>query len=425
MSQTQVFEEGQFSLGIAAQSTSVNNEEEVVIFLDDVREVSWTHDTAQTTMENASKSARAGMVAPFPGRELVRITTKFPPHGQASAYAFQSDTPALGGLMQALSHLGGESSIAYAAADIDPSDANTVTLATTPGATAHGALLCARDGSGLGVRASGFIQDYDGAGPYTVTLFEDVATECAADAKRLATKTYYPATLNTAGYTIRVCGEHVSQDFRFVGCVPASIVETREGDRLWWSVEWIAYAGEVRPDSPAGGFKATTTFLPLAPIIGAAGGARYVLGGSSTGTALPYGTPDIIVEEMRIAFKHKPEKAPPGMQGFKSVTQLTPTISVTLAVPDIDEFKNGSTPSENTLVAAYRARTAISLSCYHGKDEGKIYSWNLPALRPMSRPEWAWIDNVGHFRAQLSTGAYSGDEESGGAGNKAARFGVG
>lgn len=424
MSQTQVFEEGKFSIGIATQS-DLNTEATVTVFLDDVREVSWTHDTAQTDMANASRSARADNVAPFPGRELVRLTTKFSPHGQLSAYDFTADTPAPGGLMVALTHLGGVSSIAYAAADIDPVDANTVTLATTPGATAHGALLCARDGSGLGVRASGFIQDYDGAGPYTVTLFEDTAAQCATDAKRLATKTYYPAALNSPGHTIRVCGEHVSQDFRFVGCVPLSLVETREGDRLWWTVEWIAYGGEVRPDSLDGGFKATTTFLPMAPIIGAAGGARYFLNGSSSGTAVPYSSPDIIVEEMRIAFRHHPEKAPPGLQGFKSVTQLTPMITVAIAVPDIDEFKNGTTPSENILVAKYRLRTTHSLSCYHGRDEGKIYSWNLPALKAMSRPEWAFIDNVGHFRAQLATSAYAGDEESGGAGNKAARFGIG
>lgn len=399
-----------------------------------------TTEATQVTMQRGAQSygARTG---PIPGRRSTALALKGPVMGQPSDYDPTTDTPGLYGLSRFLHFLGGSAAIATQATCIEltASDANTVILKTSTGKL--GCLLAAADSTGK--ISQGFIKALAGGGPYTATMFEDLATQMADDARRLPTLTHYPsrAALTNLAYTVqqRFARGTVGGSIRkYLNFIPTSMKLLVEDDVLMWEVPGVSFY----PEEPSNdGTDSAYGLQPLEPLLSldaAVASTRYVVGSNALtdyndGTLDPDGTCGARDVVLTIDWGQPFTARGPYLGGVCDVVLHPPTVTVDLAVPSISNFEAGNDPLTgddiNLLLAAYLNKTTISVSAYHGNTAGKLLSWNVPAARPIGPPQRVMIEGVEHYVGTVVADYWGGDGSSPptltDAGCKILRIGVG
>lgn len=413
----EILAEGEFSFAFAPQTTDLTTAGSSWVWCD-VEMPQITPEAVQTDTRR-SLSQRGESTPVLAGREWWRISVKFPEQGQLAAYDPTSDTPGLQGAMGLLNFFGGSAALSYQAAGVDPVDGNTVTLTTSTGKL--GCLVAALESGGT-VDAMGFVKSQTGAGPWTATLFEDLKAEPGAGTARLPTLTLYPGTDAFVPLTLRLVGEDASQDYRYVGCIPASATRTYDNDRPMWEVQFVCYAGEVRGTS--GGLQDHAAVLMNDNILG---NGRHVVA-SNVFAALDDGTVDngtCNVRNLALSFElpHRISYCPTAVQGVGAVKIGSPVISASFAVPEISDFED--TDDEQFAVSAWRAGTRVSLTCYEGDRPGVLHAWALRGATVRSRPTPTFIDGVLHQQVEVGASAYTGDGASTDAGNKPIIMAVG
>lgn len=427
MSWAEVLDEESFSVGLAPQA-DINTVGTVWTWIDcEMPQVSY--DAAQTDTRRSARS-RGSATKRLTGRVWPKLAIRFPVCGQQAlqgatpAYAYSTDTPALKAANLLLGGLGGSFALAYAAADITTTDANTLSLATV---AKMGALVAALEASGA-VNAMGFAKSIGTVGPYATNLREDLKVASGASVKRLPTLNLYPSATALTAYTVRVCGEHVDMERKYLGCVPTKASFTFDADwRLYATVELIAYGGEpVVRTTGGGGLQTVTETLALEPLV-ARGGARFVLGANvfttlNDATADADGTADIRDVELTWDIPHYVARKPTGVEGVSQIIARPPLISASFSVPDISDFQVGT---EHFAEAAWRAQTAVSLSCYMGDTPGQILAWSIPGGIVANFPELVVVEGVRHRRVTLQAYDYTGDAAATDGGNKVHNFALG
>lgn len=431
MSWNEIAEEGQYIVSLAPQS-AINTPGS-----------SWEHiecmafspenETSQVDTPRGAQSYGA-YEPPIPGVRRRRLALKAPVKGQRGDYDPSSHTPALTGLSRFLHYLGGSEAIATQATGIEltASDANTVILKTSTGKL--GCLLAAADSTGA--ISQGFIKALSGSGPYTATLFEDLATQMADDARRLPTLTLFPArsTPTNRAYTVR-CIYYVASggdERKYPNFLPTSMRLLVEDDVLMWEVPGIGYYPEVL---------GTTVPPSLTSLLGmdsVAATTRYVvasnvLGDYNDGGLDPSGTCGARDVVLNIEFPPPLLAAGPYPGGVCDIVMRAPIITVDLAVPSISDYLGAAIADTgdtvNLLLSAWANKTPVSFSAYHGNTAGKLLSYNLPSAHPIAEPVRVMLDGVEHYRATLRLGHWAGDGASppddSEAGCKPFRIGVG
>jgi hypothetical protein len=404
-----IFEDTQFSVGIAPQGSDVNTAGSSWVWFEcEMPQVSY--DAVQYDAARSVSSYGAGS-EPLAGREWPRLALKFPVPGQAADW-LAGDTATWAGIMDMLSWGQASTTTADLAGEftLAGSDANTVVCDTD--APDIGCLLAI---SSSGAVVTGWVES---VATLTATLWEDLPAMFADQADRLATLTVYPAGASatspssTPAWTIRVVGEDASQDRRYVGCVPASVEYTVENDRLMASVEVVAYGGEVIESS--GGLVALTGSLDMEPALGR-GGARYTFASNlitslDDGTADPDGTCDIRDLTLRYEMPHHIVMCPAETQGVNAVVARAPMITATFALPNIDTYEYPADGAEgHILVGAWRNKARLRLAAYFGNEPGKLFAWRIASGYVTGRPERAFIDGVEFIRATVRAGSNAGD----------------
>lgn len=410
MSWNEILAEGEFSFAYAPQSTDLVTAGSSWVWCD-VEMPQVTPEAVQTDTRR-SLSQRGESTPVLAGREWYRISVKFPEQGQLAAYAPASDTPALQGAMGLLNFFGGSAAIAYQAAGIEPLTGNSVSLVTATGKL--GALIAGLE-SGGDVQAMGFVKTLAGAGPFTATLFEDLKAQPGSGIARLPTLTLFPGTDAFVPLTLRLVGTDASQDFRYVGCIPASATRTYDNDRPMWEVQFVAYSGEVRGTS--GGLQPCTAVLMNDNILG---NGRHVVA-SNVFAAYNDGTADsgaCNVRNLSLSFElpHRISYCPTAPQGVGAVKIGSPVISASFAVPETSDWEDAD--DEQFAVSAWRAGTRVSLSCYEGDRPGVLHAWAIRSGTVRTMPSPAFIDGVLHHQVELQAGSYTGDGAATDAGNK-------
>lgn len=423
MSWSEILLDGEFSVAFAAQS-DINTAGSSWTWIEcEMPQVSY--DAAQTEVKRSLR-ARGAASKTFTGRVWPRVAVRFPMVGQLSTYAYASDTPGLKGANGLLNWLGGSAALTYQASGVSPSDANTVTLASSQGKL--GCLIAARESSGA-VNAKGFAKTIGSGGPYTTDLFEDLGVAPGASTGRLATYNFFPSTTQPSPITIRITGEHANQEKRYLGCMLSKATMTFDADwRPYWNCEFIAYGGEVRGTSGGlfAGSGALEECLPLEPLV-SRGGARFVVGSNAItslndATLDPDGTCDIRDIEIGIEIPHYVALKTTGTQGVKEVQMRSPIITAGLTLPDISDFElSGAHFAEE----AWRNITEVSFTGYLGDAPGQLFAWKLPRLLMSGFPEVVMVDGARHRRITGKCGHYTGDTTTTDAGNKPAVFSLG
>lgn len=421
MAWAELFKNTDFSFGWAAQS-DVNSGGSSFYFLDcEMPQVSY--EAAQTDTKRARRALGAG-TRRLTGKVWPRLSVKMPAFGQAAAYAYASDTPALAGPNGLLNFFGGQSVVAYQASGINSTDANTMSLLTSQGKL--GCLIAGREASGV-VQAMGFAKTIGSGGPYNTDLFEDMRALPTNGIARIPSLTCFPGSTAPSPLTLRGCGAHTSMERRYLGCyLKKATLRFDEDWRPYWLTEFISYGGELpRAELPGsgGGLKAITEHQLLEPLLNR-GGARFVLGSNvfttfNNASVDADGTCDIRNLELSIEWEHYPVICPTGRQGVKEVVIGSPTITATFTVPDISDFESSG---EQFQEAAWRNGTDVSLSCYIGDTPGQILAWNIPRGMPTIFPDPEWVDNAWHRKISLEAGDYTGDTSAADAGNKPLRI---
>ncbi len=424
MAWAEVLEEDVFSVGVGAQA-DVNTPAVSYVWIDcEMPQVS--HDAAQNDTKRSRRS-RGAATPRLSGRVWPRLAIKFPVCGQLAAYAYASDSPGFVAANLLLSGaLGGSTALAYQAAGVSPTDGNTVSLITSQGKL--GALMAAIE-SGDAVNAMGFIKSIGSGGPYATNLREDMKAQPGTNVKRAPTLTVYPGATAPPAWTIRVTGEHADMERLYYGCVLTKAPFVFDADwRRPCPAELIAYGGEpsVR-DTATGGLQTITETLALEPLV-LRGGARYVLGsniftGFNDGTVDADGTCDIRNVELSWTIPHYVVPCPTGIEGVSEIVGKSPIIAASFSVPDISDFQTSA--DEHFAEAAWRDKTAVSLSCYLGDTPGRLLAWSIPAGLVPSFPETINEDGVRHRRVTLEAGHNAGDEAVTEGGNKIHNFSLG
>lgn len=423
MSWSEILLDGEFTVAFAPQA-DINTAGSVWTWIDcEMPQVSF--DAAQTDTKRSLRS-RGAATKNLTGRVWPRVSVRFPLVGQLATYAYASDTPGLKGANGLLNFLGGTAAMAYQAAGLSPTDGNTVSCLTTTGK--YGCLIAGREASGA-VNAMGFAKNINGVGPFTTDLFEDLKAQPGSSINRLATYTFFPSSTQPSPLTLRITGEHASQEKRYLGCMLSKATITFDADwRPYCTAEYIAYGGEVRGTSGGlfAGSGSVEECLAIEPLV-ERGGARFVVGSNvfatlADGTVDADGTCDIRDIEITWDIPHYVATKPPGTQGVKEVLMRSPTISAAFTLPDISDFEvSGAHFAEE----AWRNLTEVSFSMYLGDTPGRLFAANLPRLLINQFPEVVMVDGARHRRIQGKCGHYSGDTASTDAGNKVARFAVG
>lgn len=421
MAWAEVLDEESFSVGVASQS-DINTVGSSWVWIDcEMPQVSY--DAAQTDTKR-SRRARGAGTKRGTGKVWPRVAVRFRVGGQLAAYAYASDTPGLKAQNLLLDFLGGSAAVAYAAANITTTDANTFSLATTG---KLGTLIAAVEASGA-VNAMGFAISVGAGGPFVTNLFEDIKVASAAGVARAPTLTLFPSTTAPSSITIRVTGEHADMERRFLGCVLSKATFTFDADwRLYCNAEFVAYGGEpATRTTTGGGLQTVTEVLALEPLV-ARGGARFVLGsniftGFNDATVDADGTCDIRDVELTWEIPHYVATKPTGTEGVSEVVCKSPIISAAFSVPDISDFQ---TSSQQFGEAAWRAMTNVSLSCYLGDTPGQLLAWRIPAGIVTGFPEVVVVEGVRHRRINIEAGYYNGDAAATDAGNKVHTFALG
>lgn len=417
MSWSEVFDEGQFSVLIAAQSdaaTPATSGWESV----DCDMPQFSPEVAQTDTRR-SRSQRGASTPVLAGREWFRLSIRFPEPGQLAAYDHTSDTPAPQGLMRIiLDAFGGSSALAYQPNGVDPVDGNTVDLVTSTGKLG---CLMAAESAGL-VAAMGFIKDLSGAGPFAADLFEDMRSEPTHPSNRCPTVTYYPAPAAPTYWTIRVTGEDASQDHRFATCVLQSASRSYENDRAFWDITLVSYGGRIRETSGGIVYPA-----PVKLHDNILGNGRHVVAANVFTThndgTVDNGTCNVRNLTLSLEWPHRISYCPTAAQGVGAVMLGSPTVAASFAVPELDDFEDGA--GEHFAVAAWRAGSAVSLTCYEGDAPGVLTAWAIRAGTVRGYPSDQFIDGVLHRQVEIHAGVYEGDAASTDAGNKPLVYAIG
>lgn len=399
MSFREAAQEGAYTIGIAPQ-TALNTAGSSFEYIECAL---FTPEPEATQVDTPRGHEQYGAdQAPLPGREHQRITLKGPVTGQPGAYVAASDTPSAYGLSRFLDFLGGSAAIAYQLNGINANDADEISLVTSTGK--YGCLIASINGTSA--KNLGFVKALSGGGPYACTLFEDMFSQPANGDERLATKTFYPsaAALTNVAYTIRQVFDHANQDRPYVGFVPTAIVLMVEDDRLMWEVPGIVLSDSDEASAVGGGLQSLTSLLAMAP---ATEGSRHPL------NEVQCGTRDVV---LRIDFGDPIIIPGPYSQGVYQVVMRRPTITAEVAVPNVSDFE--ATAGIPDLLAAWRNRTAVTLTGYHGLEAGKLLAWAIRGGRVMNRPRRQFINGIEHTVATVRAGTYTGDSASTDAGNK-------
>lgn len=419
MAFNEILDEEAYSIGIAPE-TDINTVGTVWTGIEFVS-CSVSYEAAQVDTKRSRRS-RGAATKVLTGKVWPRISLRFPEVGQLAAYAYASDTPDFQAAMKLLDCLGGSSAIAYQASGMSPTDGNTVSLITTTGKV--GCLVGGRESTGL-VTAKGFVQSLSGAGPFAATLFEDLPAQPGTTIGRIPTVTKYPSTMAPTSYSLRICGEHASKEYRFLGCYLTKAKRSYDADwRPYWDVELISYGGEI--DATSGGLLAVTETLTIEPLI-ARGGSRFVLAsnlftGFNDAAVDVDGTCDVRNVELNFDIAHQPSLCPTGRQGVKEVRCRQPDIQVSFAVPDISDFHVSSIPFGRT---AWEEQGEVSFSCYQGDTPGRINCWNMPRGLIRGYPSPLFIEGGRYLQMTIAAGDYTGDGASTDAGNKVFRWSQG
>lgn len=422
MAWAEVLDEESFSVGVATQST-INTAGSSWTWIDcEMPQVSY--DAAQVETKRSRRS-RGAASKRSTGKVWPRVAVKFRVAGQLAAYAFASDTPGLKSQNLLLDFLGGSSAVTYQAACITTTDANTFSLVTSAGKL--GCLIAAREATGV-VNAMGFAKTVGSGGPFVTDLFEDLRVVSGSAVARLPTFNAYPSTTAPSPITIRVCGEHVDMERRYIGCILSKASFSYDADwRLWCTAEFIAYGGEpaVRTTG-GGGLQVVAETLALEPLV-ARGGARFVVASNAFTTFNNAsvdvdGTPDIRDVELNWEIPHYVATGPTGTEGVYTVVTRSPIVSAAFSVPDISDFH---VSSEHFAEAAWRNQSALSLTCYMGDTPGQLCAWSIRSGIVTGFPEPVQVDGIRHRRVNIEAGYWSGDAASTDAGNKSHVFCLG
>lgn len=423
MSWTEIFSEGRFSVGIGKQSDIVTEQTSVVWVDCEMPQVTYRAMQLDTARSSQSRGSRS---APLPGAVLPVLSIKFPVPAQPSDYDLTTDQPVAQGLLEAALLPIGDTNlqVGYAANNVTPSDANTVTLASETGEL--GGLFAAAT-AGTGTARLGWIKSMSGLGPYTATLFEDLAAQPANNDEQLATTTYYVTTSpSLQAWTVRVCGEDATQDRRYLGFIPESVTFAVEDDRLVCTIQGPCYGGEDLSNS-SGGLKTLDAIQLLDAVTGS---SRYTLASQTStasnkvvigedlndGTADPNGSCGLAEVSWSIAYKHHAVTAPSQTLGVYDVVIAAVDVTATVAVPAISDYEAAA--KDNILTWAWENRAAVSLCCYWGTRAGRIYAQRLPAGHLQGYPERTMINGVEHWKGTLRAGHWSGDGGTTDAGRK-------
>ncbi len=408
MPMTEIFDGKFFSIGIGSQA-GINDPAAAITWVK-CRLVEATPDASQIDIEHTK--SMAGEESPaLPGREWWNLSITLELHGQPDDYDHTTDTPDYLGMMALLPVLlGNTASVSRAAAGADSSgtDGNKVSFDASPNGISS--LLATGTAAGA-VHALGIGKSQSGAGPYVVTMMEDMGALAVTNDDRLPTKTLSPSgNLEATYYTIAVSGQDGYQDRAYVGFVPKTFARTIESDYEVITFTGTAYGGEVLGEY-GGELHEVTEFLELPPLLADAN-ARYTFASNvgvsndlNDGVIDPEGTCDVRVEALRIEVPHIISKAPRG-QGVCDVTVGNPKITADVSVPIISEFDYPG-ESENILVHAWRIKQGLSLGCYRGATAGTIVAWNMPRGIPATRPTRVMKDGAEHYQTTLKATKYT------------------
>lgn len=347
-----------------------------------------------------------GRAGPLSGRQWYNITLKGPVKGQLPAYDYTSDTPIARGLSRVLDFIGTGVNLAYQSSGISPDSpaADRVVVAAT-NIPKYGCLIASATTKNLG-----FVKGITGAGPWDVTLLNDLITQPGSNEARLPTRNIYPsaAELTNVALTIRCVFDHSSQDYRWIGWVPTG--QTRlmiEDDVLMWEIPGIAYGGTDHTQA-GGGLQSPTGHLPLAPAVQS---SWHVLQYADNDYG-PCGIRDVVLS---IDFGEPIRFAGPKPQGVCEAYTRMPVMSATVAVPSAGDFGIGTS---NILMGAYLSEAAISISGFHGDLAGALLAWTIRGGRISEIPREVWIDGVLHVTATIVASEWTGDTASTDAGDK-------
>lgn len=421
-----VLRENAYDFAIAVQETDIATEGNAWEWID-ASNVSIDEIVIEVE-PNGPMGSRGAGVHTIRGRRWWNVKFRCPAHGQAASYDPTADSPqffgALAPLLSGLMGAGGDyAEVAYAAANVSPTDGNTVSCATDPGIGCIGALLAF--GSTAAVAGCGFVEDTSGGGPYAVQFREDLGAAPGGGAARWPTATAYPKKDAPEFYTVRLVGEDTDQDYRFIGGVVTAARLKFEAETLWIEYELVCYGGVNFAGADGGLDRSHSSYLALEPMLGR-GGARVTLGGNvisalDDATVDPAGSDDVRDLTWEFMFPHDPIMNPSAPENVSSVRLLAPNVTASLWVPRTDAYQVAAVD----IVEAARAnRTPISLCMYMGDTVGRVFAVGMRAgLVKSAKP--AFNGGTWGTSFSLQAGTHAGDGASTGAGNKIVAVAVG
>lgn len=416
-----VFRTERFSVGISAHGTDLVTEEAVGSSGWTVAEMPQvTYQAIQSSVPRSSQSSGSRR-GPKPGRVVPRLALKLEWRNVPSTYDYTSsniDTAIAAPVQLLLALTSASINVARQATCIEATGSDGNTLVIKSSAAKIGCLLAARDPSD-GLVNMGFIEseagDFDGAAPFTATLFEDLGAVVEDDAYRVPTANYCPGgEFATKGWTVRINGESVNQDRRYIGFVPDKLEFMVEDDVLKCVAEGPCYGGEDRTNA-AGGLQSITSAIEFDAIRSS---SRYVFASQvftslDDGTVDPYGSHDIRNLVWQFTIPHHPIENPAAIHGVSAVTLGSAELRCTFAVPDTPDYEQNDI---NVLVDAWERQVALSMSAYYGNAVGKLLAIQITAGKVESYPEIVVIDGVEYRQATLLADHRTGEvvEDGGG-----------
>lgn len=412
-------DEDVFSVGLAPMSDMSTEPEDgdyVWLYQCDMPQVT---DQASAVESSQTKRSYGSGTAPSVGRVWHEISLRYKWQGQAADYE-QNDVPALTGLAQMLESLGGSAAVAYAAADLTGTDANTVAGVSS----AKLGCLLASVASGV-VTPLGFVEEITGS--YSHQLAEDGPATAGTGVGRASTKTWFPAAAVAPKYAVRICGADTSVDHRHLGVVLSrATLSWDEDDNLWIEVVGTVYGG-LKTTSPNGGLREVTQFLSM-QAVSERPGARVVVAsnitatGQDTGTPAPAGTCDAREVSIAIEWPHKPVRCPPNAlapEGVIDCVLRSPSITGSLAVPQVSDWDESG---ESLWVRLYRTAakrdSRFSLSVFQGNALGRVVAARIGRAHLTAYPSKEFIDGMQFRRINWRADHNDGDAAATDAGRK-------